>query len=53
LISSNIAKESTRKSTKEKGRFYKIAFGSLIEVLKPALIAKDLGYLEENKLLGS
>ena len=44
-VSSNIAEGSTRQSTKEKGRFYEIAFGSLIEVLNQLIIATDLEYL--------
>ena len=44
-VSSNIAEGSTRQSTKEKARFYEVAFGSLIEVLNQLIIATDLEYL--------
>jgi four helix bundle protein len=49
-IPSNIAEASTRQSKKEKGRFYEITFGSLIEVLNQLIIAQDLGYLNEHVL---
>jgi len=44
-ISSNIAEGSTRLSTRDKSRFYEIAYGSLIEVLNQLIISQDLQYL--------
>jgi four helix bundle protein len=49
-ISSNIAEGSSRQSQKEKGRFYEIAFGSLIEVLNQFLIAEDLGFIKSPEI---
>jgi four helix bundle protein len=44
-ISSNIAEGSTRLSTRDKRRFYGIAYGSLIEVLNQLIISEDLEYV--------
>jgi four helix bundle protein len=44
-ISSNIAEGSTRLRTRDKSRFYEIAYGSLIEVLNQLIISQDLQYL--------
>jgi four helix bundle protein len=49
-ISANIAEGSTRESGKEQSRFMNIAYGSSIEVLNHLLIAKDLGYVQEENL---
>ncbi|MBN2744928.1 MAG: four helix bundle protein [Marinilabiliaceae bacterium] len=49
-VSSNIAEGSTRQTEKEKGRFYEIAYGSLVEVLNQLIIANDLDYLDHNVL---
>ncbi len=47
-IPSNIAEGFSRRSVKEKIQFYTISRGSLIEVQSQLLIARDVGYLEEN-----
>jgi len=52
-ISSNIAEGFSRKTNKEKVRFYHISLGSLTELQNQLLIARDVGYLskiEFNKL---
>lgn len=49
-VSSNIAEGSTRWSKKEKARFYKIAYGSLIEVLNQLILSNDLEFLNEEEL---
>lgn len=48
-ISSNIAEGFSRNSSKEKIQFYYTARGSLTEVQNQLLIAKDLGYLDNEK----
>ncbi len=50
-VSANIAEGSTRLSLKEQTRFLNIAYGSAIEVLNHLLIAKDLGYVQEENLV--
>jgi len=50
-VSSNIAEGSVRWSQKEKARFYEISYGSLIEVLNQLILANDLGFLKEDKLV--
>lgn len=45
-ITSNLAEGFSRKTSKEKIRFYYIAFGSLLEIQSQLLISKDLGYLK-------
>jgi len=45
-ISSNIAEGSTRLSSRDKSRFYEIAYGSLIEVLNQLIISVDLQFLK-------
>ena len=49
-VSSNIAEGSTLWSKKDKARFYKIAFGSLVEVLNQLILSNDLRFLTNNKL---
>lgn len=49
-ISSNIAEGSTRFSSKDKGRFYEIAYGSLIELLNQLILSTDLNYYDQRKL---
>ncbi len=51
-ISLNIAEGTSRNSLKEQSRFSEIAYGSLLEVYCSFLIAKDLGYIDENDLSG-
>ena len=48
-ITSNIAEGFSRTSVKEKCQFYSVAQGSLTELQNQLLIARDIGYLEENK----
>ena len=44
-ISSNIAEGSSRKTSKDQGRFYTIAYSSAIEVLNQLIISKELNFL--------
>ncbi len=46
-ITSNIAEGFSRGSYKEKVQFYAIALGSLTETQNQLLVAKDIGYLDE------
>lgn len=50
-ISANIAEGFTRKSLKEKVRFYNISQGSLEECRNYLILSKDLGYGDPNDLL--
>jgi four helix bundle protein len=45
---SNIAEGFGRQGYKEKIQFYYLAQGSLVELKNQLLIARDIGYLEEN-----
>ena len=51
-VSLNIAEGTSRNSLKEQSRFSEVAYGSLLEVHCSLLIAKDLGYIDENDLSG-
>lgn len=51
-VSLNIAEGTSRNSLKEQSRFSEVAYGSLLEVYCSLLIAKDLGYIDENDLSG-
>ena len=51
-VSLNIAEGTSRNSLKEQSRFSEVAYGSLLEVYCSLLIAKDLGYIDENNLSG-
>ena len=44
-ITSNIAEGFTRRSSKEKNRFYCVAQASLVELQNQLLISRDVGYL--------
>tara|TARA_R110002124_G_scaffold280092_1_gene453181 strand:- start:19920 stop:20279 length:360 start_codon:yes stop_codon:yes gene_type:complete len=44
-VSSNIAEGSSRKTSKDQGRFYTIAYSSAIEVLNQLIISKELHFL--------
>jgi four helix bundle protein len=44
-VCSNIAEGSSRKSKKDQGHFYNIAFSSLMETLNQLIISEDLDYL--------
>ncbi len=48
-ITSNIAEGFSRKSNKEKDRFYYVTLGSITELQNQLLIAKDLHYLDYEK----
>ena len=48
-ITSNVAEGFSRRTKKEKSRFYFIAKGSLTELQNQLLIAKDVGYLKRKK----
>ena len=50
-ITSNIAEGFSRYSKNEKKQFYRIALGSLTEVQNQLLIARDIGYLSEEKFI--
>ena len=52
-VSLNIAEGTSRNSLKEQSRFSEVAYGSLLEVYCSLLIAKDLGYIDENDLSGT
>ena len=51
-VSLNIAEGTSRNSLKEQSRFSEVTYGSLLEVHCSLLIAKDLGYIDENDLSG-
>lgn len=44
-VSSNIAEGSSRTTSKDQGRFYTIAYSSVIEVLNQLIISKELEIL--------
>lgn len=48
-VTSNIAEGFSRKSTKEKCQFYYISIGSVAEVQSQILMARDLGYVSNEK----
>ena len=50
-VASNIAEGSTRIKPKDKAHFTTIAYSSLMEVFNQLVIAQDLGYLAEEKLI--
>jgi len=47
-VASNIAEGSSRKSRKDKAHFIQIAYSSLMEVASQLLIAKELGFVQED-----
>lgn len=51
-ITSNIAEGFSRRFYKEKIRFYSIAQGSVTELQNQLLIAKDVGFLQEEQFQG-
>ncbi len=50
-ITSNIAEGFSRKGNKEKIQFYHISLGSLTEFQNQLLIARDVGYMGQDKFL--
>ena len=44
-LTSNIAEGFSRRSSKEKQRFYDMGQGSLVELQNQLIISKDVGYL--------
>lgn len=50
-ITSNIAEGFGRQSYKEKIQFYYLAQGSLLELKNQLIIAKDVGYIQNNTFL--
>lgn len=50
-ITSNIAEGFGRDSYKEKTHFYSIASGSLTEVQNQLIIAKDVGYINDQEFV--
>lgn len=49
-ISSNIAEGSGRATLKDQSHFYRIAYGSLMEVLSQLYLSTDVELLSEDKL---
>lgn len=47
-LTSNIAEGFSRRSSKEKSRFYDMAQASLVELQNQLIVAKDVGYLLNN-----
>jgi len=50
-VSSNIAEGTSRKSGKDQGHFYQMAYSSLMEVLSQLVIAKELDFLSEENYI--
>lgn len=48
-VTSNIAEGFTRRSAKEKNRFYDMAQASLVELQNQLIIARDVGYLPKDE----
>lgn len=48
-ITSNLAEGFSRKSYKEKIQFYSMALGSTTELQNQLLVAKDVGYITQEK----
>lgn len=51
-ITSNIAEGFSRQSYKEKIQFYSFALGSITELQNQLLIAKDVGYIDQQQFRG-
>ena len=49
-ICSNIAEGSGRRSVKDKGRFYEIAYGSSLEIINQLIISNDLSWISDEEL---
>ena len=48
-VSSNLAEETSRITNKDKAHFTTISYSSLMEVLNQIILAKELGFLQENE----
>jgi len=48
-ITSNIAEGFSRKTQKEKSKFYYVALGSITELQNQLIVANDLNYIEKEK----
>lgn len=48
-ITSCVAKGFTKQSNKEKTQFYKVSQGFLVELQNQLVIAKDIGYIDEQE----
>ncbi len=48
-VPANIAEGNAKRSSKEKNRFFEIAYASLEEVHVEALLAKDLHYITQSE----
>ncbi|MEM1328199.1 MAG: four helix bundle protein [Bacteroidota bacterium] len=48
-VSANLAEGRTRKSNKEKARFFEIAYGSAMEVMNFIIISERLGYIDQQE----
>lgn len=46
-VSSNIAEGSSRKSGKDQGRFYAMAYSSAVEILNQLIISSELGFIDK------
>ena len=49
-ISLNIAEGSARPTVNDQAKFYKDAYGSLMEVLSALIIASDIDYMNETEI---
>ena len=50
-VTANIAEGSSRMGSKDKSRFYSIAYSSLMELVSHLIIAKELGFLSEGDIM--
>jgi len=48
-VSSNLAEGTSRITNKDKAHFTTISYSSLMEVLNQIILAKELGFLQENE----
>lgn len=49
-VPANLAEGSARNTSKDQAHFTTIAFSSLMETLNHLILAKELGYIDEDKL---
>jgi len=50
-ISSNLAEGSTKATDREKVRFYRISYGSAIELLSQLILAREPGFIQQNDFI--